>query len=179
MFSKFNNLYTATARDQAVFNDAVESLVEGHVTYTRALGRSVRADAVDMDAWKRRHLGMVPSPSSGEWGVPAGRLKPNVGPVEAGEAGLEVRLSTSAARAVQIEHSQISRKMGLRERRETDAASSSRTAVPMRNAAATETVVQAPGWLVSGWISQFGGDGEETGAWWGGCTIIIQLSQIA
>ena len=28
--------------DQAVFNDAVESLVEGHVTYTRTVGRSVR-----------------------------------------------------------------------------------------------------------------------------------------
>ena len=99
---------------------------------------------------------------SGEWGVPAERLKreSNEGPAEVGEAGLAVRMRGLEGRQMQIQHSQIAQKMGLKRMRP-----SLLKAVPMRNEAATETVVQAPGWLVSGWVPQFGGVEEETGAW--------------
>ena len=122
---------------------------------------SCRADVVDLDIWERKHLGMVLLPS-GEWGVPAERLKreSNKGPAEVGEAGLAVRMRGVEGRPMQIQHSKIAQKTGMKRMR-----SSLLKAVPMRNEAATETVVQAPGWLVSGWVPQFGGVEEETGAW--------------
>jgi hypothetical protein len=90
---------------------------------------------------------------------------------EGGEAGLLRRLE-NGKHTMQVKYSQFSAEMGLMRRpgadvtdAERDDALSTLRAVPMANAAATETVAQAPGWLASGWIEGFGGDREETGAW--------------
>ena len=71
----------------AAFNDAVESLCERHVTYVRAFGRFLRTEGektVDRDAWGKKQLGMVAPRDNTQWGVPAERLKPDVGPSEVG-----------------------------------------------------------------------------------------------
>lgn len=178
--------------DQAVFNDAVESLANEHVSYIRALGRFLRLrgdNPVNAGKWERKQLGMVEI-ADGKWGVPAERMRPDIGPREAGEVGLYQRLVSSYKNGshTDAKYSDFSASAGLMRRAAkakrvnanltaeedrilqdiADATLDERLSkigwVTVRNAAASETVAAAPGWVAAGWIQQFG-TGPEMGSW--------------